>query len=68
MAYTVRNYKTKKALLADLKQGEVIRVYQPGPFGPHVPDGHVVLEGPHSPEPHRWYASGQVLNGVLIKS
>lgn len=66
MAYTETNYKTKKALKADLAAGKTITVFQPGPFGPDVKDGSVFLEGPHYPEPHRWYASGVVKNGVLV--
>jgi hypothetical protein len=67
MAYTVTNYRTKKAIRADLEQGKVVEVYQPGPFGPNVPDGPVALEGPHYPEPHRWYASARVKDGAIVK-
>lgn len=65
MAYTVTNYK--KALVEDFKAGKVIEVYQPGMFGPEVRDGTVALEGPHYPEPHKWYASGTVKGGKLVK-
>lgn len=67
MAYTVRNFKTKKALKEAFKNGEKIEVYQPGPFGPGVSDGSIALEGPHYPEPHRWYASAVVKGGVVVK-
>lgn len=66
MAYTVENYRTKKALKEDLAAGKEIPVYQPGPFGPHVPDGSALLEGPHYPEPHRWYASATIRDGKVI--
>lgn len=66
MAYTNKNFKTKKSLKEAIKEGKYVSVYQPGPFGPNVPDGSCVLEGPHYPEPHKWYASGVVKNGVLI--
>lgn len=65
MAYTVTNFKTKKALREALANGDVIPVYQPGPFGPDVKDGWTLLEGPHYPEPHRWYASGFIEAGKL---
>jgi len=65
--YTTHNYKTKKALKEAVKSGERVGVFQPGPFGSGFTDGHVALEGPHYPEPHRWYASGVLQNGVLIK-
>lgn len=67
MAYTVNNYKTKRELKADIKAGVVVKVFQPGPFGPDVKDGTVAVEGPHYPEPHRWYASVEVKNGIITK-
>jgi hypothetical protein len=30
-------------------------------------DGTITLEGPHYPEPHRWYATAVVKNGEVIK-
>lgn len=71
MAYTVKNFKTKKALKDAFAQwndyqGAPIEVYQPGPFGPAVADGTVALEGPHYPEPHRWYASAKVRGGIIV--
>jgi hypothetical protein len=65
MAYTEQNFKTKKALKEAFERGEKIRVYQPGPFGPTVRDGHCALEGPHFPEAHKWYASAVVAGGVI---
>ena len=67
MAYTVKNYKTKKALKEDFKAGKQIRVYQPGPFGPDVSDGSVCLEGPHYPEAHKWYATATIEGGLVTK-
>lgn len=67
MAYTTVNYKTKKALKDAIKNGEKITVFQPGPFGPAVPDGTAYLEGPHYPQAHSWYASAEVRNGVIVK-
>jgi hypothetical protein len=67
MAYTDINFKTKKALKDALKSGEEVTVYQPGPFGGNVKDGNATIEGPHYPEPHRWYASVVVKNGVVVK-
>ena len=66
MAYTETNYRFKKQLLADLRDGIPVKVFQPGPFGPDVPDGSCTLEGPHYPKPHRWYASCQVKNGQVV--
>lgn len=68
MPYTTFNFKTKKALKDAIANGDSITVYQPGPFGPSVnANGTVYLEGPHYPEPHKWYAVGTMQNGKLIK-
>jgi len=67
MAYTVKNYKTKKELKADLAAGVKVAVYQPGPFGPKVADGSVCLEGPHYPAPHSWYAGAEIQDGYIVR-
>ena len=68
MAYTTQNFKTKKALKEAVKAGETVTVYQPGPFGRGIErSGSFVLEGPHYPEPHRWYARCRVEDGRIIK-
>ncbi len=67
MAYTEINFKTKAALKKALANGEKIRVFQPGPFGSKIPDGICYLEGPHYPEPHQWYASAVIKNGLVTK-
>ena len=68
MAYTVKNYPTKKSLKADLAAGVQVEVYQEGPYGPEVRDGRVALEGPHYPQPHSWYASATVQGGYIVGS
>lgn len=65
--YTSKNFKTKKALKEAVKNGERVTVYQPGGLSSPPKDGTVYLEGPHFPEPHKWYAVGEVKDGVLIK-
>jgi len=65
--YTVTNYQSKKAVKEALKNGEVIRCYQPGPFGPDCPDGSHCFEGPHYPKPHRFYFTGITEGGILKK-
>jgi hypothetical protein len=66
--YSVVNYKTKKALKEAFARGERIEVYQVGPFAASAPtDGDVVLEGPHYPEPHRWYAGVTIKDSVVTK-
>jgi len=65
--YTDRNFKTKKALKDAVKNGEDVTCFNPGPFGDSPRDGTITLEGPHYPKPHRWYASGTMKDGVLVK-
>ena len=66
MAYVSPNFKTKKALREAIAAGKPIDVYQPG-LGSIPHDGTVYIEGPHYPEPHRWYASGTMTDGRLTK-
>jgi hypothetical protein len=66
--YTTINFKSKKLLKEAVAAGRKISVYQPGPFGGDAPvNGKVCLEGPHYPEPHRWYASATVQDGYIVK-
>ena len=68
MSYTVKNFKTKKQVKEAIKEGEEVRCYQPG-LGPNLSNhtGVVYLEGPHFPEPHRWYGKGEMQEGLLVK-
>ena len=65
--YCVENFKSGKALKEAVKSGREVRVFQPGPFGPAVPDGWGVAEGPHNPEPHKWWVGVVVKDGVVVK-
>lgn len=66
--YTDRNFTTKKAFREAVTKGEQVRLWQPGPFGGNeIPDGEHSVEGPHYPEPHRWYARASVKGGVVVK-
>ncbi len=62
--YCSPNYKTKKALKEAVAKGEEVSVLSPGPF-PCPQEGWVALEGPHYPEPHRWYARAWVVEGKV---
>ena len=66
--YTHINFKTKKALKEAVAAGRRITFYQPGPFGGNEPsEGEISVEGPHYPEPHRWYARCRVATGVIVQ-
>lgn len=67
MAYTNVNFKTKKALKDAVKEGREITIL-PG-FLEHdsIENGTTCVEGPHAPEPHKWYATVTVKNGIITK-
>lgn len=71
--YTVINFKTKSALKHAVKEwrekgGIPVEVYSPGP-GKNWPieDGKHVVEGPHSPDAHTWYAAVLVQGRIITK-
>lgn len=61
--YISPNYRTKKAVKEALAMGADIYVYQPNALNMDLnrttPGETVSLEGPHYPEPHKWYGEGQ---------
>ena len=54
--YANDNPKTKKELKQWVADGHKVTAFQPGGFFPGKTDGEVLIEGPHYPKPHRWYA------------
>lgn len=66
MAYVSPNVRSKKALKEAIAAGKEVVVFSPGPFG-CPKDGRVSVEGPHFPEPHRFYATVLVENGKVVK-
>lgn len=64
--YANRNFSTKAELKRAVANGEQVTVWQPGPF-PARTDGEVSVEGPHYPQPHRWYARVEVKNGRIMR-
>ena len=66
--YTHENFRTKKELKTAVAEGRKITYYQPGPFGDNEPkDGKIYIEGPHYPQPHKWYAECTVKDGFIVK-
>lgn len=63
--YVSPNFKSKKALKEALKAGQTVTVFSPGSF-PCPQSGKVCVEGPHYPEPHRWYGSATVEGGRVV--
>jgi hypothetical protein len=64
--YTSTNFKNKKTLKDAVAAGKEVTLYAPG-IGEPKRDGVEFVEGPHFPEPHRWYAQVTMKNGKVIK-
>lgn len=66
--YCKPNFISKKALKEAVARGEAVTIFQPNDmFGTKVPtDGSVTLEGPHYPEPHKWYAQATLKDGKVV--
>lgn len=64
--YASTNFKTKKAFKEAVKNGEKITLFAPG-LGQPKRDGRETVEGPHSPQPHSWYAQVEMKDGYVVK-
>lgn len=61
------NFRTKKQLKEAVAGGQAVGLFQPGPFGTgNVTSGSFCAEGPHYPEPHKWYATVKVVDGKIV--
>jgi len=67
MAYVRPDYPTKKDFKAAVVAGVQHKTYNPSGLFETIQNGQDVIEGPHYPMPHRWYAGVEVQNGVVIK-
>jgi len=63
--YSEINFKSKKQFKEAVATGKEVRLYAPG-LGQPVVNGREFVEGPHYPEPHRWYAQVEMRDGVVI--
>lgn len=66
IAYVDPNYTTKKEFIAAIKAGKQHTTYNPSGMFPTTQNGNDVIEGPHYPKPHKWYASVVVKEGIVI--
>ena len=64
--YVSPNFKTKKALKEAIAAGKRVTMFSPGLF-PATKNGCETVEGPHYPEPHRFYCTVICENGVVVK-
>ena len=68
MAYVDPDYKTKKLFIEAVRSGTQHSTYNPSGMFPTTQNGNDVVEGPHYPRPHKWYASVVVKDGVVISA
>lgn len=67
MSYVYPNYKSKAALKRALVAGEKVICKDNTPFGYHlVAEGTAYVEGPHYPQPHKWYGKVICKDGRVI--
>lgn len=66
MSYVLPNFQTKKALRDAVAAKQEVTVYNPR-LGSAPRDGMATIEGPHFPQPHKWYAVVQVAAGRVVK-
>jgi hypothetical protein len=65
MSYVNPNFKTKKSFKEAVKAGKIVTVFNPGLGKPPI-NGIATIEGPHYPEPHKWYAEALIKDGKVI--
>ena len=67
--YTQYNFQTKKALKEAVASGKHVAIFQPNDMSGNseVKNGTFAVEGPHYPQPHKWYAQVVLQDGKVIK-
>lgn len=64
--YTRFNFKTKKELKEAVAAGHKVTIFAPG-LGQPKENGMEFVEGPHFPQPHKWYAQVEMKDGIVVK-
>jgi len=65
--YISPNFASKAAARRAIAAGEEVRLYPYGPFDKPVENGSASVEGPWYPQPHRWWGTAMVANGLVVK-
>jgi hypothetical protein len=65
--YVNPDYKSKKDFKAAVESGKKHYPYNPSGMFPTPENGTGVVEGPHYPKPHKWYAQVEIKDGVVVK-
>ena len=64
--YASENFKTKAAFKKAVKEGKKVYLWSAG-IGEPKQNGTEHVSGPHYPQPHKWYATVEVVNGIVTK-
>lgn len=64
--YSNINFKSKAEFKRAVAEGKRVTLFAPG-LGQPVENGDEYVEGPHFPQPHKWYAKVLMKNGVVVK-
>jgi hypothetical protein len=67
MSYVRTNYKSKKDFKTAILAGLRPETYNPSGMFPTPQNGTDTIEGPHYPQPHKWYARVEVKDGIVVK-
>jgi len=67
MSYVNPDYKTKKEFKKAVTDGIKHLTYNPSGMFPTPQNGTDIIEGPHYPQPHRWYATVVIEHGFVTK-
>lgn len=63
--YVTGNPKSKKQIKEWMAEGKRVTVFSLSPFEKPPFNGTVYIEGPHYPQPHKFYAQAIVENSVI---
>ena len=67
-AYLYPNLKSKKAYKEKIASGGLVYAMNNTPYdSTEVNNGMVCFEGPHYPQPHRFYGQATVVDGRVVK-
>jgi hypothetical protein len=67
VSYVNPDYKTKKEFKKAVGDGIKHLTYNPSGMFPTPQNGTDIIEGPHYPKPHRWYAAVVIEHGFVTK-
>ena len=68
MSYVVPDFKSKKEFIQAVKDGRQFTTYNPSGMFETPQNGKDVIEGPHYPKPHKWYAAVVVKDGIVVSA